>query len=123
MASTRANNSLLLARRFGHAAQGVRAARRAEQRFPTRRPPRRESIADALDRADERDLVHEGVRHLRRCLPLLTAEEQILDLARLRFVAVTREEIVVEVLPASAHAADVERVVLLHHVAARLDVV
>ena len=56
---------------------------------------------------------------LRRRLALLAAEEQILDLACLRLVAVAREEVVVEVLPARAHAADVERVVLLQHVARR----
>ena len=40
-------------------------------------------VADALDRADERNLVDERVRDLRRGLALVAAQEQILDLARL----------------------------------------
>src|SRR5205085_7175761 len=86
-------------------------------------PPRGEPIADAINRSDESDLVDERVRHLRRRLALLAREEQVLDLARLGLVPVTSEEVVVEVLPARAHAADVERVVLLEHVAAGLEVV
>jgi hypothetical protein len=85
--------------------------------------PRGEPIAYALDRADERHLVDERIRDLGRRLALLAVEEQILDLTRLRLVPVAREQVVVEILAARAHAADVERVVLLQHRTPRVDVV
>ena len=72
---------------------------------------------------DERDVVDERVRNLRGRVALLPVEEEILDLSRLVLVPVAREEAVVEVLPARAHAADVERVVRLQRVAPGLHVV
>src|SRR5205814_936231 len=54
---------------------------------------------------------------------LAAVEEGVLDRARLVLVAVACEQVVVEVLAARAHAADVERVVLLERVAPALDVV
>ena len=80
-------------------------------------------LGDSLLRPDERDGVDEGVRHGCRRVALLAVEVEVLDRARLGLVAVAREEVVVEVLPARAHASDVERVVLLERVPCRLDVV
>ena len=54
---------------------------------------------------------------------LLSVEVQILDLARRVLEAVAAGQVVVEVLPARAHSADVQRVVGLEELAARLDVV
>ncbi len=54
---------------------------------------------------------------------LLPVEVEVLDLARRVLEAVAAGEVVVEVLPARAHAADVQRVVRLQELAARLDVV
>src|SRR5581483_3931706 len=105
------------ARGISDDAQRRDVARRDEQRRRAALAERVESLADAFDTADERDLVDERVRHLGRRLALLSLEEEVLDLMRLRLVAVAHEEIVVEVLRARAHAADVERVVLLQSVA------
>ena len=54
---------------------------------------------------------------------LLPGEVEVLDLAGGVLVSVPAGEVVVEVLPARAHPADVQRVVRLQELAARLDVV
>src|SRR3954470_22574864 len=102
-----ARDSLLRARGFGDRAQRRLVARREEQGRGAALAPRRKAVADPFNRPDQRHFVDERVRHLAGRLALLPAEEELLDLARLRLVAVAAEEIVVEVLSARAHAADV----------------
>ena len=77
-------------------------------------PDSRQAVSRSLIRSgrpDQRHLVDQRVRDGGRRVALLPVEEEILDPLRLGFVAVTRDEVVVEVLAARAHAADVERVV------------
>src|SRR5581483_421524 len=70
--------------------------------------PRGEAIADALLRADERDLVGEAVGHGGGGLVALSGEEELLDAIRLLLVAHAAHEVRVEVVRLRPHAADVE---------------
>src|SRR6266511_5095936 len=90
---------------------GARAERRLvargnEQLGRARLAPGGQALRDPLPRADERHLVHERVGHRRGRLALLAAEIELLDLLRLALEPVRAREVVVEVLPARAHAAD-----------------
>ena len=85
--------------------------------------PRGHARADAVGRADQRDLVDQLVGHRRHRLHLLAVEVEVLDLLRLGLVAEPLGVVVVEVLVARAHAADVEREHALHRHAAALEVV
>ncbi len=64
-----------------------------------------------------------AVRHRGGGVTLLAVQEQVLDLLRLGLEPVARDEVVVEVLPAGAHAADVEPVVGPERIAGALEVV
>ena len=68
-----------------------------------------EAIADALLRAEQRDLVDHLERDRGGGLLLLAVEVEVLDLLRRGFEAVAAREVVVEVLAPRAHAADVQR--------------
>jgi hypothetical protein len=70
--------------------------------------PRLEPLADPLDRADERDLVHELVRHGRDRRGTITRQEELLDLVGLGLEAHARHQLLVEVALLAPHAADVE---------------
>ena len=94
-------------------AQRLEIAALDDERRHAALAPGVEPVGDLLARADERDLVDERVGHRRRRLELLAVEVEILDLRRLGLVAVAADEVVVEVLAARAHAADVEREVVL----------
>src|SRR5690606_36370866 len=71
--------------------------------------PRLEAVADPVPRSDQRGLVDERVRHQRLSLLAVTREESVLDLHRSFLVTQTLHVVIVEVLVACTHAADVER--------------
>ena len=73
-----------------------------------------EPVANAVGGSDQVHRVEQFVGHRRGRLHLLAGEEQILDAHGGRFVAEPLREVVVEVLAARAHAADVERHAALH---------
>ena len=81
--------------------------------------PRFEPVADPLRRADETRRVGELVRDGSHRFLLLAVEIEVLDLLRRGLVAVPAREVVVEVLPARAHAADVQRESRLHEAECR----
>ena len=108
-----------LGRRFRESAQRPDVARRGEQRRRARLAPGRQAVADPVDASHERDLVDERVGDGRGGVAAAPVEKRVLDRARLRLVAVAHHQVVVEVLPACAHAAHVEGVVLLERVASR----
>src|SRR5262249_1785066 len=80
-------------------------------------------VADLLFRADQRERIDKFVWNRGRGLLLLTVEEQVLDFLGRLAPSLTRDVIVVEVLAARAHAADVERNSRLQRIARRLYVV
>ena len=112
------SRSLRLERELGEGSQRLGLLRRDEQRRGSGLPPGVEALGEALLRPDERDLVDERIGHRGRGVALVPVEVEILDLARGVLVAVPAGEVVVEVLAARAHAADVERVVRLQELAA-----
>src|SRR5438046_3089382 len=93
-----------------------------QQRRHARSLPLGELLADALLRPAERHLVHQRVRHRRLRLRLPARQVVVLDGLRRVLVAVATRDVVVEVPPARAHAADVEREARLDDGAARRDV-
>src|SRR5215469_2704449 len=68
-----------------------------------------EAVPDPLLRTDQRDLVDQRIGHCRFSLLPLPRKVQILDLHGCSLVAETLGQVVVIVLRARAHAADVER--------------
>ncbi len=82
-----------------------------------------EALADDVGRAAQRDGVDERVGDRGHRLLALAFEVEVLDLLRLGLVAVALDELVVEVLLARAHAADVQGDERAHGVARGLEVV
>src|SRR3712207_9405477 len=80
-------------------------------------------LGDVGLRADERDRPHQLLGDGGGGLVLPAVEVEVLDGARLVLVAVTPGEVVVEVLAAGAHAADVEGQLGAHLLQHRADVV
>src|SRR5262249_12764525 len=70
--------------------------------------PRLETLLDALGRAHQRRLVDEGIRHCPSSLLLASSEEGVLDLGGRRLKAQALDIVVVEILGACPHAADIE---------------
>src|SRR5688572_18709558 len=108
--------------RFGEDAERFDLPRPADDGRDPGLPPRLQPIPDALRRTDQRHLVGELVGHGGGGFLLLPAEVEVLDLLRFRFEAVAAGEVVVEVLAARSHAADVEREARLDVAEAFLDV-
>src|SRR5205814_395148 len=76
--------------------------------------PRAVTVADAIDRADQRHLVAELVGHRGHGLVLAFGEEQLLDALRGIVEAAPHHHVLVEVLVAVTHAADAERHAWFH---------
>src|SRR5216117_2127387 len=114
-------SSLRLQRQLGQRADGDRVAG-DQQRRHAGSLPLGHLLADALLRPAERHLVHQRVRHPRLRLRLPARQVVVLDGLRRVLVAVATRDVVVEVPPARAHAADVEREARLDDGAARRDV-
>ena len=76
-----------------------------------------------VPRARQRDHVDQLVRERRRGLVLLAVQVQVLNLARGVLEPVALDQLVVEVLLARAHAADVQREEVAHPIAGRRPVV
>src|SRR5262245_1618558 len=93
------------------------------ERADRRGLPRGDTVANPLARADQRDLVDQLVGHCGHRRVPVAAEEGVLDPDRRLLVAEPLGVVVVEILVARAHAADVEREHRLHRVAALLEVV
>src|SRR5262249_41797694 len=91
-----------------HRAQHLGLAAADQQAGDRRLLPLNQPLLDALDRADQRDLVGEAVGHHCHRLPALALHEEVLNLLRLRLVAHARHELLVKVALLGAHAADVE---------------
>ena len=85
--------------------------------------PALEPVADPVRRADEGHVIDELVGDRGRRFRPAAGEEVVLDLDRRRFVPEPLGVVVVEVLRARPHAADVEGEVLAHHPARALEVV
>src|SRR5262245_13366337 len=86
------------------------------------RLPYFEPLLDAFGRTDERRLVNERVRHCGGGLLLAPREEGVLDLPGRCLKAQALDVIVVKILGARTHAANVERHFRLERVAARLQI-
>src|SRR5215210_7130014 len=98
----------------GHQLEGFGMAGTDHDRGHGRIRPDFVALLDALDGADEGKLVAELVGDGLLGLLLTAGEEEVLDAPGGVAVAVTGDELVVEVLVAGAHAADVEGEVRLH---------
>src|SRR5216684_5215063 len=112
-----------LERQLGNDAKGLDLPHPADQRRHAGGLPDFEALADPLTRAAQGHLVHEGIRDRRRRLVLLAGEIEVLDALGDALVPVAAHEVVVEVAPARAHAADVEGEARLDHGPAGGDVV
>jgi len=110
-------------RQLGERLQRFLLPRRDQQRAHRGGLPCLQPLLDARPRPDQRDVVHQRIGHRRHCLGLLAGKVQVLDLHRRVFVAQAPGVVVVEILAARAHAADVQREVLLHRLAALRHVV
>src|SRR5208337_3074161 len=85
--------------------------------------PGLEPIPDAIAWPDKMHRVDQRVRHRGRCFCLPARQEEVLDVNGSVFVAMPLGKIVVEVLVACAHAADVERHPALYRHARLLSIV
>src|SRR5690242_15107717 len=93
----------------GHELEGFVVGARDGQALHAGVFPGAELLADALGRTNERLLVDELVGDRGGCLILAPGEVELLDARRCLRVASENHAVVVEVLGAMAHAADVER--------------
>jgi hypothetical protein len=75
--------------------------------------PSLQPVANAISRTDERNLIDQSIGHSGYRLRLAADEESILDPNCRRLVPQALCSVIVEILVAGAHAADIERQVLL----------
>src|SRR5215831_3227650 len=75
--------------------------------------PSLQPVANAISRTDKRNLIDQGIGHSGYRLRLAAGEESILDPNCRRLVSHALCSIIVEILVAGAHAADIEGKVLL----------
>ena len=101
----------------------VNAIGRDAQRANTGVAVHRQPLAHHVGRPAQRHAVDQHVRDSRHRLLALAFEVQVLNLGGLRLKAVATDELVVEVLLARAHTADVEGDEWTHRVAGTLEVV
>src|SRR5713226_2430882 len=95
----------------------------ADQRGHASFAPGGKPFANALTRAAKRDLVDQVIGHGCDGVVLLAGKVKVLDLLRCVFIAVAAREIIVKILTARAHPADVQGEVWFHLHSASVDVI
>src|ERR1700730_16731260 len=108
---------------FSKCANGFDALSSADQRGDAGLAPGGKLVAYALARAAKRDLVDQVVGHRCNSFFLLPGKVKVLDRLCRVFVAVAAGKIIVKILTARAHPADVQREVWFHLHSASIDVI